>query len=164
MTSRRPISVPLNMVGSGQHRLPAVTRIARSATMTARCGTPSKLVISACDPRAITCGYLRSERDYAGTHGRQPQESMAGISAGQRSENVVVRGRIELPTFRFSGLRITVQDEPQRSLCLLGDLRYTHMDADVRGCMRLGMRLLRPVLPAACSPGRSCTGTPTSHS
>jgi hypothetical protein len=38
------------------------------------------------------------------THGHQPQESMAGISAGQRSENVVVvRGGVEPPIFRFSG-------------------------------------------------------------
>jgi hypothetical protein len=53
----------------------------------------------------------------------------------------VVRGGVEPPTFRFSGLRITVQDRPQRSVWLLSDLRYTPMDAGVRGCMKLGMRL-----------------------
>jgi hypothetical protein len=54
---------------------------------------------------------------------------------------MVVRGGVEPPTFRFSGLRITVQDRPGRSLDLLSGLRNTPMDAGVRGCMRLGMRL-----------------------
>ena len=36
---------------------------------------------------------------------------------------LVVRGGIEPPTFRFSGLRITVQDRPQRSTCLLSEPR-----------------------------------------
>jgi hypothetical protein len=54
---------------------------------------------------------------------------------------VVVTGGVEPPTFRFSGLRITVQDRPQRSLWLLSGLRYTSIDASARGCMRLGMRL-----------------------
>src|SRR5689334_1234495 len=59
---------------------------------------------------------------------------------------VVVRGGVEPPTFRFSGLRITVQDRPQRSACLLSRPRYTPMDAGVRGCTRLEMRLTaRPV-------------------
>jgi hypothetical protein len=53
----------------------------------------------------------------------------------------VVRGRIELPTFRFSGLGTTVQDRPRRSLWLLSGLRCTPMDAGVRRCMRLEMRL-----------------------
>ncbi len=44
---------------------------------------------------------------------------------------VVVRSRIEPPTFRFSGLRITVQDWPQRSPGLLSDLRYTLIDVGV---------------------------------
>jgi hypothetical protein len=44
-------------------------------------------------------------------------------------------------SFRFSGLRITVQDWPRRSACLLSGLRYTPIDARVRGCMRLRMRL-----------------------
>ena len=48
---------------------------------------------------------------------------------------VVVRGGIEPPTFRFSGLRITIQDRPWKSFSLLSDLRYTPMDAGVRGCM-----------------------------
>jgi hypothetical protein len=55
--------------------------------------------------------------------------------------NYVVRGRIELPTFRFSGLRMTVQDRPGRSCCLLSDVWCTPMDAGARGCMRLEMRL-----------------------
>jgi hypothetical protein len=36
--------------------------------------------------------------------------------------SVVVRGRIELPTFRFSGLGITVQDRPCWSIWLLSEL------------------------------------------
>ncbi len=44
-------------------------------------------------------------------------------------------------TFRFSGLRITVQDWPWRSACLLDDVRWTPVDTGARGCMRLGMRL-----------------------
>jgi hypothetical protein len=44
-------------------------------------------------------------------------------------------------TICFSGLRIIVQDWPQRSRCLLSDLRYMLIDAGVRGCMRLVMRL-----------------------
>jgi hypothetical protein len=35
---------------------------------------------------------------------------------------VVVRGGVEPPTFRFSGLRITIQDWPRRSPCLLSEL------------------------------------------
>ena len=58
---------------------------------------------------------------------------------------MVVRGGVEPPTFRFSGLRITIQDRPWKSFSLLSDLRYTPMDAGVRGCMRLEMRLCRAV-------------------
>jgi len=58
-----------------------------------------------------------------------------------RCSEGVVRGGVEPPTFRFSGLRITVQDQPQRSPCLPSGLRYTPIDADVRRCMRLEMRL-----------------------
>lgn len=48
-----------------------------------------------------------------------------------------------MPSIRLSGLRITVQDRPRWSRCLLRDLRYTQMDAGVRRYMRLGMRLLQ---------------------
>src|SRR5215470_12616958 len=51
------------------------------------------------------------------------------------------QGRVEPPTFRFSGARITVQDWPRQSPCLLSDQPCTSMDPAVRGCMRLGMRL-----------------------
>jgi hypothetical protein len=57
----------------------------------------------------------------------------------------VVR-RIELPTFRFSGLRSTMQNRSQRSLWLLSDLPYTPIDARTRPCMRLEMRLPRWIL------------------
>ena len=56
----------------------------------------------------------------------------------------VVRDAVGPPTFRFSGLRITVQDRPRRSLWLLRGVWRTPMDAGVCGCMRLEMRLLRP--------------------
>jgi hypothetical protein len=36
---------------------------------------------------------------------------------------LVVRGGVEPPTFRFSGLRIAMQDGPRRSPCLLSDLQ-----------------------------------------
>ena len=54
---------------------------------------------------------------------------------------LVVRGGVEPPTFRFSVVRFTVQDRPRRSVWLLSDRRYTPMDAGVRRCMRLEMRL-----------------------
>src|SRR5215472_1230798 len=44
---------------------------------------------------------------------------------------------------RFSGLRIAVQDCSRRSTGLLSGPWHTSMNAGVRGCMRLGMRLLR---------------------
>jgi hypothetical protein len=67
----------------------------------------------------------------------------------------VVRGGVEPPTFRFSGLRITVQDWPRRSTWLLSDPRYTLMDAGVRRCMRLEMRLcLGRDWPFSRPPGR----------
>jgi hypothetical protein len=62
---------------------------------------------------------------------------------------VVVRGGVEPPTFRFSGLGITVQDRPQRSLWLVSDLRCTPIVGDARGCMRLEMRLIRSTHPSA---------------
>ena len=57
---------------------------------------------------------------------------------------MVVRDRIELPTFRFSGLRITIQDGPWRSMCLLGELRCTPTDAGVPECMRLSQTAAVP--------------------
>jgi hypothetical protein len=51
----------------------------------------------------------------------------AGVSTGERSptvnirrSEVVVRGGVEPPTFRFSGLRTTVHDRPWRSFYLYG--------------------------------------------
>jgi hypothetical protein len=58
-----------------------------------------------------------------------------------RCSEVVVRGGVEPPTFRFSGLRTTVQDWPRRSICLLSGPRYTPIDAGAHRCMRLEMRL-----------------------
>jgi hypothetical protein len=48
---------------------------------------------------------------------------------------LVVRGGVEPPTFRFSGLRIAVQDWPRWSPCLLSVLRCMSIDAGVRRCM-----------------------------
>src|SRR5215475_11186808 len=62
----------------------------------------------------------------------------------------------ECLTIRFSRLRITVQDQPGTSGRLLSDLRYTLMDADVRRCVRLGMRLPRSIcLRVKCRAGES---------
>jgi hypothetical protein len=97
---------------------------------------------------------MRSARRWASS-GRRSDDAVAVSVAVKRPvctkrpghfrwSVVVVRGRIELPTFRFSGLSITVQDRPRWSLCLPNGLRCTPMDAGVRGCMRLEMRLLAP--------------------
>ena len=43
------------------------------------------------------------------------------------------QGGVEPPTFRFSGLRITVQGRPWQSRCLLSDMRWTPVDAGRRG-------------------------------
>jgi hypothetical protein len=49
-----------------------------------------------------------------------------------RCSRGVVRGGVEPPTFRFSGLSTTVQDRPQKSLWRLSGLRYTPIDAGAR--------------------------------
>jgi hypothetical protein len=57
----------------------------------------------ACDPRAITGG---AQGSVAGTNGyleHQSQDTRDGVYAAQSDEGVVVRDRIELSTFRFSG-------------------------------------------------------------
>ncbi len=51
-----------------------------------------------------------------------------------------------------SGLRIAVQDRPRRSLWLLSGQGYTLIDAAVRRCMRLRMRLTQPRAGRACAP------------
>jgi hypothetical protein len=66
-------------------------------------------------------------------------------SAVQSGTQRVICGSKAAPTVRFSGLRITTQDWPRTSPCLLSDLRCTHIGAGVRACMRLGMRLLRSI-------------------
>jgi hypothetical protein len=53
----------------------------------------------------------------------------------------VVRSTVEPPTFRFSELRIAVQNWPYTSLSLLSGLRLPPMNLDTRACMRLEMRL-----------------------
>ena len=60
---------------------------------------------------------------------RAPHERL--LTARLPCSRAVVRGGVEPPTFRFSGLRITVQDRPQRSLRLLTALRYTPVYVDV---------------------------------
>jgi hypothetical protein len=88
------------------------------------------------------------------------------ITSSAYAAHKVVWGGDELPTFRFSGLRITVHDRPWWSPCLLSDRRDTPMDAGVRGCMRLEMRLLRPARwvltsggqPSGLSPVRAGDG------
>jgi hypothetical protein len=46
---------------------------------------------------------------------------------------VVVRGGVEPPTFRFSGLGIHVQGWPRWSCSLLCDQRYVRIDFGIRG-------------------------------
>jgi hypothetical protein len=73
-----------------------------------------------------------------------PNADLTGSSTRSTAwSEVVVRGRIEPPTFRFSGLRITVQDWPRWSPCLLSDPRCTPMDAGARG-RRTGLATTRP--------------------
>ena len=52
-----------------------------------------------------------------------------------------------------------MQDQPRRSACLLSGLRYTLMDAGVRGCMRPGMRLPASIRPLIVRFGRSAGGS-----
>jgi hypothetical protein len=60
-----------------------------------------------------------------------PEEAIKGSSAGSNAcSEVVVRGEVEPPTFRFSGLRITVQDGLRRSYCLFSCVLH----ADRRRC------------------------------
>ena len=56
-------------------------------------------------------------------------------SKSQSASELVVRGGVEPPTFRFSGLRITVQDWPRMSLRLLSDLRCTPINAGALACI-----------------------------
>jgi hypothetical protein len=78
--------------------------------------------------------------------GRPSQPLIATTDLRTRMAQLgVLRGGVEPPTFRFSGLGITMQEWPWTSPCLLSDLRCTHMDAGVRACMRLEMRLLRSI-------------------
>ena len=62
---------------------------------------------------------------------------------------VVVRGGVEPPTFRFSGLSMTVQGWPRWSPDLLGTRRWPAMDRGTRTCMRLEMRLQNRPRPGA---------------
>src|SRR5919109_35909 len=80
----------------------------------------------------------------SGGSGQLPAGTASPAARGILAGDSGVRGRIELPTFRSSGLRNTVQDWPRSSTRLLSDLRWTPIDAGVRGRMRPGMRLLRP--------------------
>ena len=58
-----------------------------------------------CDSRAKTCGGLRPETQLCRSLTVSNRVSpIADIFAGQRSENVTVRGGVEPPTFRFSGI------------------------------------------------------------
>jgi len=65
--------------------------------------------------RAANYGYSRSAQ---ATHPAETQADLAGdphlctSRPCQPGIGVVVRGGVEPPTFRFSGLRITVQDWP----------------------------------------------------
>ena len=78
-----------------------------------------------CDPRATPDGKSRAQTGHHGqSKTRIPWASLCVFPA-QNLVSLVVRGRIELPTFRFSGLGSTAQDRPRRSLWLLSGLRWT---------------------------------------
>jgi hypothetical protein len=89
--------------------------------------------------------------------GRSEPESARTVPTGPAQVKLVRccslssnHGPDRTPTFRFSGLRIAMQDYARRSTCLLSEPRYTPIDVRVRGYMRLGMRLLRPTLLGCC--------------
>jgi hypothetical protein len=52
------------------------------------------------------------------------------VSAGESGGG---QGGVEPPTFRFSGLGMTVGDGPLVSACLLTDVQWTHVDVRVLG-------------------------------
>jgi len=59
---------------------------------------------SACDPRAIAYGARRGMSGLQRLVTEPATKKISHVSAGQRgSDVVVVRGRVELPTFRFLG-------------------------------------------------------------
>jgi hypothetical protein len=65
-----------------------------------------------------------------------PWLSLTDICTGQsmnlHSAELVVRGRIELPTFRFSELRIAVHDNATGSILAAREPRWTAIDPRVR--------------------------------
>ena len=71
---------------------------------------------------------------------RQTPRSERSAGAFACSQGVV-RGEVEPPTFRFSGLRVIVQGWPCWSSALLGARPWPVVDLRARACMRLGMRL-----------------------
>jgi hypothetical protein len=101
------------------------------------------LLMCTATPRACTAGGIAplGASGCSLTGGRLPFWLPQLAKLADYIAKPVVRGGIEPPAFRFSGLRITVQDRPRRSLWLLSGLRCTPMDAGVRRCMRLEMRL-----------------------
>jgi hypothetical protein len=64
-----------------------------------------------------------------------------------RTSRPVVRGRVELPTFRFSVLRITVHDRPPRFICLAQNLRRPLAYSPARTRMRQELRRRRHHAP-----------------
>ena len=73
---------------------------------------------------------------------------------------LVVRGGVEPPTFRFSGLRIIMQDWPRKSLCLLSGMRCTLIDAGARGCMTRNETAQFGSRPLVVTPDVRCKSRP----
>jgi len=114
-----------------------------------------------------------SERPTTGTPGQsgslgscmleRAQSAFTLVRALENNPELVVRGGVEPPTFRFSGCGITVQDRPRRSLCLLIGLKHTRMDAGVRGCSETKNETAQidpPAGRAACRLGMRCESPP----
>src|SRR5215471_10964285 len=92
---------------------------------------------TSCDPvrRHGVRSACHSERPTTGTPGQsgslgscmleRAQSAFTLVRALENNPELVVRGGVEPPTFRFSGCGITVLDRPRRSLCLLIGMKYT---------------------------------------
>jgi hypothetical protein len=118
-------------------------------------------------PAQAQCGHRDPSMR---THGGKVVRGRWGRSATGRSlsgplaaDDVAVFGccvRLQArlgPALPLSGLRITMQDWLRWPPCLLSVLRCTSIDAGVRGCMRLGMRLPRSIHPPLRSSISVCT-------
>jgi hypothetical protein len=137
---------------SPEPRLRKVSRVPRREPSSAGVAAQRAIRVR---KRAADHGHARQSWSLD-SYGRESTRStFALVRALETSPEVVVRGGVEPPTFRFSGLRIIVWGWLRRSPCLLSDLACTPIDAGVRGCMRLEMRLSRRSARWVPTPGRA---------